>query len=251
MAEIHQLAQSAFYALAGALAISDVGAWGGWMAGVALGAAGGAVAWRLAQRYRAALAQGAEPDLNTALAALRGSLVGGGWRGCDAAFAGVGLGLSVLCLTVYGVPGGLPFLAACVLLLWLACIDLRTGLLPDALTAPVFGLGLCLGPLAGWPALGAAVLVYGCATGLGAAYRRVQGREGMGGGDIKLMAALAAWTGPLALCWIVLGACLAGLIWAMVAQRRILPRGAYPFGPFLAGAAAPVLLAGTAVQSWF
>ncbi|MDN5841912.1 MAG: A24 family peptidase [Alcaligenaceae bacterium] len=251
MAEIHQLAQSAFYALAGALATVDVSALGGGMIGLLLGAAGGALAWRLALSYQAALSQGADPDFATAVTALRGSLVGDRWLGRDAVLAALGVALAGVCLAVHGALYGLPHVLLCMCLLWLACIDLRTGLLPDALTVPVFVLGVCLGPLAGWPALPAAGLVYGCTTGLSAAYRRLRGYDGMGGGDIKLMAALAAWVGPLALCWIVLGACLAGLAYAMVAQRRILPRGAYPFGPFLAGAAVPVLLAGTAVQSWF
>lgn len=216
-----------------------------------LGATGGALARRLAQSYELALAQGADPDFATALVAFRGGLAGGGWLGRDAVFAVLGLALAGVCLVMHGAFYGLPHVLVCVCLLWLACIDVRTGLLPDALTIPVLVLGLCLGPLAGWPALLVAGLVYGCAAGLGAAYRRLKGYDGMGGGDIKLMAALAAWVGPLALCWVVLGACLAGLAYAMLAQRRILPRGAYPFGPFLAGAAVPVLLAGTAVQSWF
>ena len=73
----------------------------------------------------------------------------------------------------------------------------------------------------------------------------------MGGGDVKLMAALAAWTGGQVLIWIVLCASLAGVLFAMGMQRRWVPRGAYPFGPFLALAAAPVLVAGARVQSWF
>src|SRR3546814_9557589 len=74
MAEIHQLAQSAFYALAGALATVDMSALGGGMAGLMLGTAGGALAGRLAQCYQCALARGSDPDLATALAALRRSL---------------------------------------------------------------------------------------------------------------------------------------------------------------------------------
>src|SRR3546814_4871418 len=81
--------------------------------------------------------------------------------------------------------------------------------------------------------------------------RSLIGRDAMGHGDLKLLAALGAWLGWQALPWVLLLACFLGLVFAMWRQKSFRPRGEHPFGPFLAGCAAGVFLAPTAVHSWF
>ena len=119
-------------------------------------------------------------------------------------------------------------------------IDLRTTLLPDSLTLPLLWLGLLvslatlfvtpqaaiLGAAAGYLSLWGVFWLFKLATG----------KEGMGYGDFKLLAALGAWCGADALLSIILlssfvGALLGGLWLAIRGRDRATP---IPFGPFLA-----------------
>jgi leader peptidase (prepilin peptidase)/N-methyltransferase len=126
-------------------------------------------------------------------------------------------------------------------LLALGWIDWKTMRLPDALTLPLLGLGLA----ASWTDSQAALLsgVIGAVAGYGALfalrvlYRRVRGREGLGQGDAKLLAAGGAWLGWQALPWVVLLAALLGLLLALVQRVRgggLTAETALPFGPALA-----------------
>ena len=147
-------------------------------------------------------------------------------------------------------------LAACGLLwtlLALAFIDADTQLLPDNLTLPLLWAGLVanlfevfvplaqavVGAIAGYVSLW---LVYW-------AYKLTRGREGMGYGDFKLLAALGAWMGWKALPAIVL---LSSLVGAIIGIALILLQGRdkatpLPFGPYLAAAGAIALFAGPAL----
>ena len=127
-------------------------------------------------------------------------------------------------------------------LIALAFTDLETGLLPDQITLPLLWLGLLvnlgdgLTPLP-WAVVGAAVgylslwLLYW-------AFRLVTGKEGMGYGDFKLLAAIGAWLGWQALPAVALMAAAAGLLYALAAilLGRQTRRQPIPFGPFLAAA---------------
>jgi len=153
---------------------------------------------------------------------------------------------------------GAYFLAAAlagVLLLLAARIDAQTGLLPDALTQPLLWLGLGVAWAGEGPALHDALagvmLGYGFLWCLLGAFKWLSGRDAMGHGDLKLLAALGAWMGWQPLPWALLLACMAGMAFAMWRQRSLRPRGAYPFGPFLAVGGAGVFLHATAVHSWF
>lgn len=226
------------------------------LGGVILGAgvAIGVLARRLAQGYEAALGERRSINSVTFLRILRAALSRRGWSRRDVAGGMLMPGFVVLSLWLQSEAGLAAALAAglaCSMLWCLAVVDARTGLLPDVLTLSLLGLGVWIGPILAWEALLAAALAYFCARVLAGVYYRLRGHYGMGGGDIKLMAALAAWTGGQALIWIVLCASLAGVLFAMGMQRRWVPHGVYPFGPFLALAATPVLVAGGGVQSWF
>jgi leader peptidase (prepilin peptidase) / N-methyltransferase len=126
-------------------------------------------------------------------------------------------------------------------LLALGWIDWKTLRLPDALTLPLVALGLA----AAWTdsqdallsgAIGALV-GYGALVAVNLGYRRLRGRDGLGRGDAKLLAAGGAWLGWQALPWIVLLAALLGLLLAALQRARGSPltaESAIPFGPPLA-----------------
>jgi leader peptidase (prepilin peptidase) / N-methyltransferase len=136
--------------------------------------------------------------------------------------------------------------AGCVLgwtLLVLGWIDVEHMVLQDVLTLPLLlaGLGATLWLDPGEVvdhALGA-VVGYLVFRAVAAGYRAWRGRDGLGGGDAKLLAAAGAWLGWQALPWVVLEASLAGIAVALVARllgRRISRTTALPFGPFIATA---------------
>jgi leader peptidase (prepilin peptidase) / N-methyltransferase len=126
-------------------------------------------------------------------------------------------------------------------LLTLAWMDVRYWLLPDVLTLPLIVAGLAAS-LAFDPA-GLIDRAFGVAAGylslraIALVYRAVRGRDGLGGGDAKLLAAAGAWVGMRALPQVVLFAALAGLLAAAglrLAGVRLGAQSALPFGPFLA-----------------
>ena len=127
-------------------------------------------------------------------------------------------------------------------LIALAGTDLETGLLPDQITLPLMWLGLLvnlgdgLTPLA-WAVIGAAA-GYLSLWSLYWAFKLATGKEGMGYGDFKLLAAIGAWLGWQALPAVVLLAAAAGLLYALTAilLGRRTRRQPIPFGPFLAAA---------------
>lgn len=145
-----------------------------------------------------------------------------------------------------GLPGWQP-VVVCALgwaLLTLAATDLRHYLLPDALTLPLIPAGLLVaGVLPGWPvglrdaAIGA-VAGFAVIWGVGWFYRRLRGRDGIGLGDAKLLAAAGAWVGWQGLASVVLIAALAGIATALATAirqgRRLDPATRLPFGVFLA-----------------
>lgn len=167
---------------------------------------------------------------------------------------GMGLGAAILAPTPLAALMGALFLWC---LLALALADLRFFRLPDALTGAlvVIGLGLMLaGDGTGWPELPARLVasIIGAAAGGGSflalrlGYRALAGREGMGLGDVKLMAGIGAGLGAAALPVVAL---LAGVSALLVAALRAWRRGRnlrragrVPFGAFLAMAAAAVWL---------
>ncbi len=129
-------------------------------------------------------------------------------------------------------------------LLALAVIDWDTTLLPDDITLPLMWAGLILSVLQWNPGVSVADAVWGAALGYGAlwavywAFKGITGKEGMGYGDFKLLAALGAWFGWTALLPIVLMASLLGAaVGLLLKWRDSLREGGYvPFGPFLAAA---------------
>lgn len=136
----------------------------------------------------------------------------------------------------------------------LSGIDFRTQLLPDQITLPLLWLGLLLSLCHLFAEPKAAII--GAAIGylsLWSVYwlfKLLTGKEGMGFGDFKLLAALGAWMGPWSLLPIVLLSSLVGAVvgGALIAMRRHSRDIPMPFGPFIAMAGWLWFVAGNDLQ---
>lgn len=130
-------------------------------------------------------------------------------------------------------------------LLVAAVIDFNSQWLPDRLTLLLLWLGLLATALDINPiAISLHASVAGCALGysifwaLATGFKAVTGRDGLGGGDTKLLAALGAWLGPWVLPNLLLMASVIGLTVALWWRWREGKHGAFAFGPALAIAGA-------------
>ena len=151
-------------------------------------------------------------------------------------------------------PGALAGLVLTYFLIALSGIDARTQLLPDELNYPLLwiGLTLCLVPawqplpIAPTSAILAALLGYLSLWSVYWLFKLLTGKEGMGHGDFKLLAALGAWMGPVALLPIVMLSSLIGAIvgGALILFRRHGREVPIPFGPYIAAAGWVWFLAG-------
>ena len=165
-----------------------------------------------------------------------------GWQ-----YPAVELGAAALALWAATEFSGWLLWASCALgwaLLALALVDLRCSRLPDLLTLPTLLAGLGVTGLA-WPDelpqhVAGAVLGYAGLAAIGWLYHRFRGREGLGLGDAKLLAAAGAWLSWPALPSAVLIAAVLALAATLAAgaMRRV-PLSAttrVAFGPYLAAA---------------
>ncbi len=150
------------------------------------------------------------------------------------------------------VPLALLWCAVAATLVALAMIDWDTTVLPDAMTQPLLWAGLVAAALGWLPGLNLGGSLAGAALGylsLWAVYwifKLATGKEGMGFGDFKLLAALGAWLGAGAILPIVLMASVFGAVVGLGMKfSGALREGRFvPFGPFLAGGGLVVMLAG-------
>lgn len=162
------------------------------------------------------------------------------WRrwtamGLASVLLGVWSGLAVgWPLAVIGAP-------LAVALLLIAVIDAEHFWLPNILTLPLGAAGLAasafIGPGSFVDHLIGAVLGFAVLAGLAALYKRLRGRDGLGGGDARLLAAIGAWVGWAGLPSVVVWASLAGLSWVLariVARRAPSLDTALPYGTYLA-----------------
>jgi leader peptidase (prepilin peptidase)/N-methyltransferase len=175
------------------------------------------------------------------------------WRRGRCAYCGAGIGpfyplvelaaLAVALSAAWFLSGWL-LLASCALgwtLLTLAAIDQRHFLLPDALTLPLIPAGLAVAwaidPALLLPHLLGALAGFAAFAAIALAYRRLRGREGLGLGDAKLLAAAGAWLGWQALPGLVLVAALGALAVALaraVTGDRLSATMRVAFGSYLA-----------------
>lgn len=147
----------------------------------------------------------------------------------------LGTGAAVLAVLAGGGPLEVGLSALWLwLLVALSLSDLSWLRLPDPLTLGLFVTALARAPHGLGTALLGAALGAGSFLALRWGYRRLRGREGLGLGDVKLMAGLGAYAGPLDLPLLVLigavlalaGALVSGLVSGGLSARRALPFGA-------------------------
>ena len=142
-------------------------------------------------------------------------------------------------------------------LIALTFIDADTQLLPDDLTLPLLWLGLIVNSAGVFVDLRSAV--FGAVAGylsLWSVYwgfKLLTGKEGMGFGDFKLLAALGAWLGwqmlPLIIMFsAMVGAVVGGIGILMMGREK---GGKIPFGPYLAAAGFIALLWGRQLNEWY
>lgn len=128
-------------------------------------------------------------------------------------------------------------------LIALAVIDLNTQLLPDDITLPLLWLGVLVNMNDGFTDLHSAI------TGVMAGYlslwsiywcfKQITGKEGMGYGDFKLLAAIGAWLGWSMLPIVILFSSLVGAIAGvgLIIAAKLKKNIPIPFGPYLVGGA--------------
>jgi leader peptidase (prepilin peptidase) / N-methyltransferase len=170
--------------------------------------------------------------------------------------------LFLACFLRFGISPQAPVAALfCALMLALMMIDYDHMILPDVLTWPGMALGIILQPLVGWARLGGgawgavAGAVLGAALGAGIllavwiAWYLWRHEEGMGLGDVKMLAAIGAflgWKGVLVALFLgALSGAVVGL--TLMAFRGLDFKAKLPFGVFLALGGVIALFAGEAL----
>jgi leader peptidase (prepilin peptidase)/N-methyltransferase len=145
----------------------------------------------------------------------------------------------------------------CFALVSLTFIDFDTQLLPDDITLPLLWLGLLFNLNNGFTSLNAAVIGaiagYMILWSIYWAFKLATGKEGMGYGDFKLLAAIGAWFGwqllpAVILLSSVLGAIIGISLIIFTKQGRETPM---PFGPFLAIGGIAALFLGPQLASYY
>lgn len=143
-------------------------------------------------------------------------------------------------------------LLACGLVV-LSFVDLRTFYLPDILTLPLIALGLIANALGLFVPIEAALI--GALAGysipwlINFLFRLIRKKDGMGGGDFKLLAALGAWAGWVQLPLILFLASLIGLVFALLS--KVGKQQPFPFGPALSLAGLLCLCYGGELLAWY
>jgi leader peptidase (prepilin peptidase)/N-methyltransferase len=146
----------------------------------------------------------------------------------------------------------------CSLLLIIAGIDLDTGLIPDILSLSGIVLGLALSffipTRVSWPdSLAGIILGGGIFYLIAAGYALVRHKDGLGGGDIKLLGMIGAFIGWPGVAFTILISSVSGMIIALPLMWRS-GKGlgaSLPFGPFLAFGAVSYIFCGRLLYHWY
>ena len=147
------------------------------------------------------------------------------------------------------------FIFTCALIV-ITFIDLRHQIIPDVISLPgipvFFFLAIFFMNLTVWESLLGILIGGGCLFAIAFLYEIITKREGMGGGDIKLLAMLGAFLGWKSLFFILF---VSSLLGAVVGVSAMIIKGqdmkyAVPFGPFLSIAAVAYLFVGADVMNF-
>lgn len=172
----------------------------------------------------------------------------------EALTGGVALGLFLKFGPSFLFFSTLAFAAALIVITF---IDLDHRIIPDAISLPGIAVGFLLA------VFGSAVTIKGSLIGIAAGggslylvaffYQLLTRREGMGGGDVKLLAMIGAWLGWKAVLFTLFFASLSGTFiggGAMLIQKEG-RHYAIPFGPFLAFSALAYIFFGFQLINWY
>ena len=139
------------------------------------------------------------------------------------------------------------------LLLTLAALDVKHHWLPDGLTMILAGSGLMAGLLFDFPTLQdrliGGIAGFAALAMIAALYKSIRKRDGLGGGDPKMLGAIGCWLGWQALPLVLLGASLIGILVALSWRLRgksVTADSMLPLGSLMAIAAFPLWLYQTA-----
>jgi leader peptidase (prepilin peptidase)/N-methyltransferase len=165
------------------------------------------------------------------------------------------LALSMLYRFGLTVSFGIYYLWACVLLV-ITFIDIDYQIIPDRLSLGgiILGLGLVYWlPVTYRDALIGLVLGAGLLIAVIYGYYFLTKKQGMGGGDVKLLGMIGVFTGWQGVLFTIfmgsLAGTLFGLPWALMQKKTM--KAAIPFGPFLALGALIFVLWGTQLIDWY
>ncbi|HQV21524.1 MAG: prepilin peptidase [Moraxellaceae bacterium] len=171
----------------------------------------------------------------------------------------VELATGLLSVLVFIAFGPTAKMVSALVLTWaliaLTMIDFDTQLLPDDITLPLVWLGLLVNINGVWVPLEKAVIGAMCGyLSLWSVYwlfKLVTGKEGMGYGDFKLLAAFGAWLGPTQLPLIILlssvvGAVIGG-VYAIIRKQS----APFAFGPYIAIAGLIAMFGGNEIVDWY
>lgn len=156
--------------------------------------------------------------------------------------------LTVLCLRNY--------IFLCILFL-LTLTDIEEMIIPDGCHLAAILVWLAAEPFlfTGWADVGLSILsmvIYGGGLlAVSLVMDRILGRDSLGGGDIKLFGVVGLYLGLIGTLFTIVLACLAGLIFHFLIRGKGEEQTAFPFGPWIAGAAAFMLLYGTPLVNWY
>ncbi len=171
----------------------------------------------------------------------------------------VELATGLLSLCVFLAFGPTAKMLSALLLTWaviaLTMIDFDTQLLPDDITLPLVWAGILVNMNGLWVALDQAILgaMFGYLSlwSIYWLFKLVTGKEGMGYGDFKLLAALGAWLGPNQLPLIILlSSCVGAVIGGVYAVIRK-ESAPFAFGPYLAIAGLIAMFTGPELVHWY
>jgi leader peptidase (prepilin peptidase)/N-methyltransferase len=162
-------------------------------------------------------------------------------------------------LVMWQTPAGPQLISRLILaaaLVALFGIDLEHQILPNVITLPGIAVGLMFSLIAppGWlDALIGTVLGAGLLYGIAAAYYYVRREEGLGMGDVKMLAMIGAFLGWKAVLVTLVLSSFSGaaLGLALIAAQRGGMKLALPFGTFLAVGAVAAMLAGDPLIAWY
>lgn len=166
----------------------------------------------------------------------------------------LGMLLALGCLWRFGVTlEALALFALLAAMLAIAFIDWEFMIIPDPISLGFLVVGLVLAPFTGpgiVPAVVGALVGGGLLLGVGMLWKKMRGIDAMGGGDIKLMAAVGAFLGALEVLLVIfVGAFLGALVGAIVLKRT--GQAKIAFGTFLAAATVIVVFVGDDLIAWY